>query len=235
MDASRRSGWAIGAPLIVLFAAIASAQPPPSNLDLGRAQAAVQSAFGFLFALPSDTAGAAMGAWVLDSGATTSTPEPGGRWRIVATKLTDTGQGLKLEEMVGEPGTSPRQLAAAMAAMQQLEARISRSEAEASVEVVVTLNASPATPIDRDAAPQADAGVEGARFSRLVRGHWTRVEDRDLEVTVERWVPATLLVQFASPSSRGIQSVVVSARGSEEMIERLVKEARWGALAQLVQ
>jgi len=232
-------------PAAVLIGAIALtvaqgvAQEPLSQDDLLRADAIVREAFGFLYTLPSDAAAASLGSWVLDSAATTPASEPGGRWRIVVTKLTDTGQDLTLEEMVGEPGTSPAELAAAMAAMQRLEAKISRAEAEASLEIAITLNAPETSVRDvSDAAQRSRGVVPNAQVAERVAGHWKRVDDRELEISYERWMPATLLVRFgnAAPmqAAGAIRTVVITAQGSEEILERVVKETRWQALASLI-
>jgi hypothetical protein len=237
----------------------AGAQELPPD-DLARADAAVREAFAFLYALPSDTAGVAMGSWVVDSAATTPLSEPSGRWRLVVTKLVDTGEGLMLKEMVGEPGTSPAQLAAAMAAMQRLEGKISKAEADASVEIVVTINEPELSVRGVSAdARRSTPRIGGARLSLRVRGDWMRLDDRELEVAYERWSPATLVVGFGTfapvearritpkeslatfivraqtaATHRGLQSITVTAQGNEEMIDRLVREARWEALANLV-
>lgn len=220
---------------MTIVATRGAAQEPLADNDWADADARVRAAFAFLYALPSDTAGVAMGSWVVDSKATTPPNERTGRWRIAVTKLTDTGQGLKVQEMVGEPGTSPAQLAAAMAAMQQLEGKISKAEAEASLEVVIALNeAETRLGAPSDTALQRDNVVRGAQLARQVRGHWTRVEDRELGITVERWSPATLVVRFGPEATRGIQTIVITAQGNDEMIDRVVKETRWSELAALV-
>jgi hypothetical protein len=228
--------------------------------DLARADAAVRDAFAFLLALPSDTAGATMGSWVIDSAATGPLPEHPHRWRIVVTKLSDTGQGLKVSEMVGEPGTSPAQLAAAMVAMQRLEGKISKAEAEASLELVVALNdAEVSVSGVSDDAQRRKPAITGAQLTLRVHGDWMRFDDRELEIDYERWSPASLLVGFgtfapiearrvspkeslatfttrARPTAagHGIHSVTVTAQGNEEMIDRVIKETRWTALSGLI-
>jgi hypothetical protein len=184
----------------------------------------VRDAFAFLYALPRDTAGAEMGTWVLDTAATTSEPDPSGVWHIVVTQLVDTGSGLKMRELVGEPGTSPAQLAAAAAAMQKLEGKISKAEAEASIAITITLNpAAAALPPAAEGARETRPAIADALVARRVAGHAARVVDRELEIDYERWSPATLHVQF--------NHVAVTAEGNEQMIDRVIKETRWEALA----
>jgi hypothetical protein len=191
---------------------------------VARTDTAVRSAFGFLYALPRDTAGAEMGAWVLDTTATTAEPDASGVWHIVVTQLVDTGRALSLRELVGEPGTSPAELAAAAAAMRRLEAKISKAEAEASIAITVRLNPPVVTPpASPDGARQTRPSIAGALWARRVAGHATRVTDRELELDYERWSPATLHVQFSN--------VAVTAEGNEGMIDRVLKETRWDVLA----
>jgi hypothetical protein len=122
-----------------------------------------------------------------------------------------------------------------MAAMQQLEGKISKAEAEASLEVVIALNeAETRLGAPSDTAPQRDNVVRGAQFARHVRGHWTRIEDRELGITVERWSAATLVVRFGPEATRGIQTIVITAQGNDEMIDRVVTETRWSELAGLI-
>lgn len=190
---------------------------------LVRTDTAVRNAFAFLYAMPRDTAGAEMGTWVLDTEATTTTPEPPGTWRIVVTQLVDTGRGLNMSELVGPAGSSPAELAAAAAAMQRLEGKISKAEAESSLEITVTLG-----PPDAEVSPSAAAhetrpAIPGALSTRRIAGHFSRVFDRQLEIEYERWSPATLKVQFGH--------VTVAAEGNEQMIDRVIKETRWELLA----
>lgn len=193
---------------------------------LTRTDTAVRSAFAFLYALPRDTAGAEMGTWVLDTSATTAEPDASGIWRIVVTQLVDTGRALSVSELVGEPGTSPAELEAAAAAMRRLEAKISKAEAEASIEITVTLNPpAAAPPASPDGARETRPAIPGAQWARRVAGHATRVTDRELEIDYERWSPATLRVQFSN--------VAVTAQGNEQMIDRVLTETRWGVLAAL--
>ena len=193
---------------------------------LVRTDAAVRNAFAFLYALPRDTAGAEMGTWVLDTAATTSAPDPSGVWQIVVTQLVDTGSGLKMSELVGEPGTSPAQLAAAAAAMQKLEGKISKAEAEASITITITLNPPAPAPLPpAEGARETRPAIAGALLARRVAGHATRAVDPQLEIDYERWSPATLHVQFGQ--------LAVTAEGNEQMIDRVIKETRWDALAAL--
>jgi hypothetical protein len=192
---------------------------------VARTDAAVRSAFAFLYALPRDTAGAEMGTWVLDTAATTTEPDPSGVWHIVVTQLIDTGSTLKFSELVGEPGTSPAQLAAAAAAMQKLEGKISKAEAEASIEITVTLNPPAAPP--PNSTQETRPSIPGAVIARRVAGHTTRVVDRDLEIDYERWSPALLHVQFSN--------LAVTAEGNEQMVDRVIKETKWSVLAAIRQ
>ena len=191
--------------------------------SLGRADTAVRGAFAFLYAMPRDTAGADMGEWVLDTEATTSAPDPSGTWRIVVTQLVDTGNALDLSELVGPPGTSPAELAAAAAAMQKLEGKISKAEAESSLDITVTLGSPATMPPVTDSAPTTRPSVPGALATRRVAGHFTRVLDRELGIEYERWSTATLYVQFGN--------VAVAAEGNEQMIDRVIKQTRWDLLA----
>jgi hypothetical protein len=218
-----------------LAAVGSAAQSPQARADVMRVQQAIANAFEFLYALPSDTSAAAMGSWVLDTIATTRPADSSQAWRIVTTKLTDTGDALDVKEMTGTLGASPRELAAAMAEMQELEAKVSKAEAEAALDVRVALNL-PAANVGASAhpGPPLNAVVKSATSSVLYRGHWNKVDDRDLGMTVERWVPGKLTVHFATEASRAIQSVNVTASGSDEMLDRLVREARWESLATLV-
>jgi hypothetical protein len=255
----RPRGFGVAA--LLTASLVAGAQESLSPEELARVDTAVREAFAFLYALPSDTAGVAMGSWVVDSAATTPASPSTGPWRLVVTRLSDTGQGLKLNEMVGEHGTSPAQLAAAMAAMQRLEGRISKAEAEASLDIVVSVNEPEITVTGvSDEARQTRPAIKGAQLSRRLDGDWMHLDDRELEVDYERWSPATLLVGFgafnpvetrrlvakeslatfnvrANPASgrQGIRSVVVTAQGNEKMIERVVKETKWAALSGLIE
>lgn len=253
-----RPGTVIACGLCLLAAAGADPQPVQSDLD--RADAAVRDAFAFLYALPSDTAAAQMGTWVLDSSATTRTGESTGVWQIVAARLSDTGDGLELREVAGRGGTSAAQLAESMAAMQRLEGKVSKAEAEASLGITVTLNATEVSVSGiSTSAPRYTAVVEGAAVSIRVDGGWVRVEDRELAIQYERWAPATLLAGFGSfaaidaarldrdrpvgefvaharvrPAAAGIHTIGVTATGNQDMVERVQKETRWAALAALV-
>jgi hypothetical protein len=243
----------------VTAALAAGAEQRLSPDERARADAAARTAFAFLYALPSDTAGAEMGSWVVDSTATTTFSESG-RLRLVITRLTDTGDELKLNEMVGVPGTSPAELAAAMVAMQRLEAKVSKAEAEASVEIVVAIDeADTSVSGVSDGAGRSQPAIAGSSLSLRVQGDWMRLDDRELDIKYERWSPATLLVGFGAVApievqrvepnesiatitvrapealhQPGLQSVVVTAQGNQELLDRLVKEARWEALARLV-
>jgi hypothetical protein len=196
-----------------------------STEGLARTDTAVRSAFAFLYALPLDTHAAEMGSWVVDSAATTVDPDASGVWRIVVTQLGDTGSGLKLSELVGDSGTSPAQLAAAVAAMQKLEGKISKAEAEASITVTITLNPDATPRAAPGGAPEIKLSIPGALTAVRTAGHATRLVDRELEVDYERWSPATLDVRF--------NNVAVTAVGNEKMLDRVVKETRWEMLAGL--
>jgi hypothetical protein len=212
--------------VLCVAAVCANAPEQLSKATLARVDAAVRHAFSFLYALPSDTAAAKLGSWVVDSGGTTAEPDPSGRWRLVVTKLADTGSALKISEMLGTPGTSPAELAAAVVAMQRLEGKISKSEAEASLEVVVTLDPSEvATGAASDDAVRSQPAIAGAQLTLRTGGHWVRATDRELETDYERWSPATFTVRF--------RNVTVTARGNEEMLDRVIRETRWDALAAL--
>jgi hypothetical protein len=246
-----------------LIAALTAGLTVPSQLsegDLARADSAVREAFAYLYALPRDTAGAPMGAWVVDTNATTLAGDRSGHWKIVIAHLTDTGNALKLSEMIGSGGTSPAQLAEAMAQMQKLEGRISRSEAEAAIEINITLNADEMVIAGvSDFADRTSPAISGAGLVMRVKGDWMRLDDRELEIDLERWSPATLLVGFggfapvitqrlkpaeslstfaaaARPQgARGnIRTVAVTAQGNEQMLDRVVKETKWAALAALL-
>src|SRR5687768_11327743 len=119
---------------------VGRAQDQLSPADLARVDAAMRDAFAFLYALPSDTSAARMGTWVLDSATTTAADDPALLRRILVTNLSDTGRNLKFSEMVGSSGTSPAELAASMVAMQRLEGKISKAEAEAAIEIVIAVN-----------------------------------------------------------------------------------------------
>jgi hypothetical protein len=189
-----------------------------------RTDTAVRSAFAFLYALPRDTAGAEMGTWVLDTAATTAEPDAAGVWHLVVTQLVDTGTGLKLSEMMGQPGTSPAQLAAAAVAMQKLEGKISKAEAEASIAIRITLHPPAYVPaVVPDTARVTKLSIPGALTAVRVSPHATRVADRDLEIDYERWSPATLHVHFGN--------IAVTAEGNEQMIDRVIKETKWDLLA----
>jgi hypothetical protein len=239
---------------------IASAQEPLSSEDIARVDAAVHTAFAFLYSLPSDTSAARMGTWVLDSVIASGDPERPRRWQILVTKLSDTGSALKMSEMIGEPGTTPAQLAAAMAAMQRLEGKISKAEAEAAIDVTVTVNDPEVTVAHvSDDAQRSKPDLAGAAVALRLHGDWMRVDDRELEVDYERWSPATLIVGFggfgpietrraqpresastftarARPPTlrRTIHTIAVTAQGNESMLDRVIKETNWDALAGLV-
>lgn len=257
-------GVAIAA-LVLALGFPVRAQNRLSSEETARVDVAVGSAFAFLYALPRDTAGARMGAWVLDTGPALSEAEREagrveGRWRILVTKLTDTGQDLPLADLLRDGGTSPAQLAASMAAVQRLEGKISKAEAEAALEVIVTVN-EPEIAVTgvSDNAQRSKPPIAGAQLATRIHGDWIRLDDRELEIDYERWSPATLVVGFGAygplegkrvvgkeslatfvvrarptPGASGIQRVGVTAQGNEEMIDRLLRETRWEALAALV-
>lgn len=208
------------------------ARQSASVSDIRRVQEAITVAFGFLYALARDTAGASMGSWVLDTAATTDVPTSKNEWRIVATQLADTGDSLRREEMTGIAGASPRELAAAMVKMQELEAKISKAEADTSLDIHVSLDVAH-EPLDENSELR-DGVVAGASRSWLRPGYWTRVPDPDLGITVERWVAGELYVRYTSPTPRELQSITVHARGSDAMLERLVKDAHWHVLGNLM-
>jgi hypothetical protein len=125
-----------------------------------------------------------------------------------------------------------------MSEMQQLEARISRAEAEASLEVRVALNGAN---LDDQAGLRAPSGqpadgvVSGATASWLRSGYWNRVADHELGLTVERWQAGELYVRYTSSRPHAVHSITIRARGNDAMLDRLVKETRWQMLAALVQ
>jgi hypothetical protein len=228
--------------------------------DVARVDAAMREAFAFLYTLPSDTSGARMGTWVLDSSATTTSDDPAPLRRLVATNLTDTGRELKFSEMVGSSGTSPAELAASMATMQRLEGKISKAEAEAAIEIVVAVNeAEVSIGGVSDEAQRSKPAIPGAQVVVRILGDWIRLDDRDLEIDYERWSPATLIVGFGSfapietrrrtpkeslatfaararplPDPRTIRTLAITAQGNEQMLDRVIKETRWEALGRLV-
>jgi hypothetical protein len=216
----------------------ARAQARLATDDAARVDAAVRNAFAFLYALPSDAAAAPMESWVLDSASTTREPDLSGRWRILVTKLTDTGHNLTLKEMAGEPGTSPAQLAAAAAAMQRLEGKISKADADAAVEIVITINPPEDTVHASSHGQRTTLAIPGSQMAVRAQGHWSRHNDPELEVDYQRWSPASIAVAFGSvpppPGTRGIHAVVVTAQGNEEMLARVIKETRWDLLARLL-
>ena len=239
---------------------VARAQDRLTPSDPARIDSAMREAFAFLYALPSDTSGARMGTWVLDSAATTSSDDPARLRRIVVTNLSDTGRDLKLSEMVGSSGNSPAELAAAMVAMQRLEGKISKAEAEAAIEIIVAID-EPEISIAgvSDDARRSKPAIASADVVLRVHGDWIRLDDRELEVDYERWSPATLIVGFGAfapiethrrvaaeslatftarvrqtPARPGIRTLVVTAQGNEEMLDRVIKETRWAALAGLL-
>jgi hypothetical protein len=239
---------------------IGHTQEPLSSADVARFDAAVREAFSFLYALPSDTAAAQMGAWVLDSTATTAPSEQTGERRVVITRLIDTGQDLKMKEVARGGGTSPAQLAAAMQEMQRLEGKVSKAEADAGLEIVVAAN-KPEMSLGAvaDDADRTKPTIPGSQIAVRVKGAWMRVEDKELQTDYERWSPATLLVGFgsfaaletrrdtpnesaatftlrsrANAGGHAIRSITVTAQGNEELIERVVQEAKWSALAALL-
>jgi hypothetical protein len=228
----------LGAALIAVAAGGAQHQLSPA--DAARLDAAMREAFAFLYALPSDTAAAQMGAWVLDSNATTSALDAAPERRLVVTKLTDTGQQLHMRDVAAGTGTSPAQLAAAMAEMQRLEGQVSKAEADASLEIVVTANA-PAVPAGSlaDDRQRITLNIAASQLAVQMKGTWRKVEDKELEIEYQRWSPATLRVAFGSferaeTRAADIHSLTVSAQGNDEMIERVVNEAKWSALASLI-
>jgi hypothetical protein len=214
----------------------ARAQARLATDDAARVDAAVRGAFAYLYALPSDTAAAPMESWVLDS-ASTATDSPG-RWRILVTKLTDTGHSLNVKEMTGEPGTSPAQLAAAAAAMQRLEGKISKAEADAAVEIVITINPPADTLRASSHGKRTTLAIPGSQMAVRAEGHWTRHNDRELEVDYERWSPASIAVAFGSvpppAGARGVHAILVTARGNEAMLERVIEETSWEVFARQV-
>jgi len=243
----------------VLLSVAVNAQGQLTAEDHARADDAIRTAFAYLYALAPDTAGAPMDSWVIDSSSLGPTDSPD-RWRILVTKMTDTGQELKLSEMAGSAGTTPAQLAAAMRDMQRLEGKISKAEAEAAIEVIVTVNAPEMTLTGvSDDAQRTKPAIGGSQVALRVKGDWMRVDDRELEIDYERWSSASLLVAFgpygaiethraspkasastfvarARPSARsgGIQTIAVTVQGNEEMIDRVVRETKWELLAALV-
>lgn len=212
-------------PLLILLAQLTTAQAPAPD--------AVRDAFAFLYAMPADTAAAPMGTWVLDTTATASAFDPSGVWRIVVTKLADTGDGLQLRELAGKPGTSPAELAAAAAGIQQLEGKISKAEAEASLEVTISIGHGAATAgVVVEGKGWKSLAIAGATRAERIDGHWVRAYDRELEAETERWSPAMLFVQFDNaPRAPGEARVAIIARGNHEMIDRVIKETRWNLLA----
>jgi hypothetical protein len=243
--------------LSILPAALSSAaQESLSGDQVARIDAALRDAFAFAYGLPSDTAGAAMGSWVVDTADTTPATELTSIRRIVLTKLSDTGQDLNLNEVVGEPGTSLAQIAAGIAAVQRMEGKISKAEADTSLEIVVAVNERQATVTGvSDDARRNNPTIAGAAVGLHVDGSWVHVEDRELEIGYERWSPATLLVGFgaarsvdtkrASPkeslstftiqatptaAAQGIHTLLITAQGNEEMVKRVIKETKWGLL-----
>jgi hypothetical protein len=191
-------------PLLLLLAQLTAAQAPPPE--------AVRGAFAFLYALPEDTAGAPMGSWVLDTEATARTFDASGEWRIVVAKLTDTGDGLEFRELATKPGTSPAELAAAAASIQALEAKVSKAEAEAALEVTIAAGEVPTTSSVVQGDGWAPIPIAGASEAARRDGHWVG----------ERWAAATLFVRLGN--------VAVTARGNAEMLDRVVKETRWERL-----
>ena len=168
--------------LAVTLVAGLAAQPQVGNADVARAGTAMREAFAFFYALPSDTAGAAMGSWVVDSAATTQAADRTGHWKLVVTNLTDTGNGLKLREMVGNGGTTPAQLAASMATMQRLEGKISKAEAEAALEIVVAVNADELIAAAFPTAPSARVHRSRVAPRGAHEGDWMRFDDRELDI-----------------------------------------------------
>lgn len=249
---------ALGLALVAAIAARAQDQAVPS--EGARVDAAMREAFAFLYALPSDTSGARMGTWVLDSAATTTSHDPAPLRRLVVTNLTDTGRELKLSEMVGSSGTTPAELAASMVTMQRLEGKISKAEAEAAIEIVVAVNeAEVSIGGVSDEAQRSKPAIPGAELVVRLQGDWIRLDDRDLEIDYERWSPATLIVGFGGfapietrrrapkeslstftararplPASAAIRTLAITAQGNEQMLDRVIKETRWDALARLV-
>jgi hypothetical protein len=236
------------------------AQDQLSPADQARVDGAIREAFAFLYALPSDTSAARMGTWVLDSAATTTSDDPAQLRRILVTNLSDTGRDLKFSEMVGNSGTSPAELAASMVAMQRLEGKISKAEAEAAIEIVITVNEAEISIAGiSDEAQRSTPRIPGADLVMRVHGDWIRLDDRDLEIDYERWSPATLIVGLGgfgpiethrrlakeslatftararpAPARSGIRTVAVTAQGNEQMLDRVIKETRWEALLGLV-
>ena len=212
------SGFAVALALGVA----AGAQPALTDEQLTRVETAVRAAFAPFYALPKDTAAADLGTWVLDTNATTPEGERSGRWRIFISRLTDTGKDLTLSGLVR--GTSPAQIAESVVAMKRLEGKISRAEADATLDITIALDEpnAPAPDVAR-AADRSNPRIPGADSSVRIRGEWITLDDRELEIEYERWSPPTLLVRFGRLSVR--------AQGAEEMIDRLVAESKWEALA----
>ena len=110
--------------------------------------------------------------------------------------------------------------------MQRLEAKISKAEADAQLEVTITVGDGPAAAPPTDGkAPRTTLSIPGAREAAHAAGRFIRTADRELEIDYDRWTPATLFVR--------IGNVTVFAQGSDEMIDRVVKETRWEMLAGL--
>lgn len=205
---------------------------------------AITAAFSDLLALPRDTDAADLGKWVLDSSTTLAPHAPPRQWVIAAQQLIDTGAPLKLnEEMLRQPpGASARQLADSVLAMQRLEKDISKLDAESRLEVVIEINADDVTASENAAGRSVlfEPAIRGLVSARHARGSWRKSTDAELEIEVERWAPATLLVSFAAPrpprttGDNAIYNVVVRARGNDQMLERLISRTQWQALAALI-
>lgn len=210
--------------MFLALACRAVAQSTPAADELARIEGGIRETFAVFYALPKDTAGAEMGSWVLGTDETTAEGDRTGRWRIFVSRLTDTGKDLRLGGLVR--GTSPAQIAESVVAMKRLEGKISRAEADATLDIVVSLNEPDAAAPDVSrAADRSNPRIAGADSSVRIRGEWITLEDRELEIEYQRWSPATLLVRFGRISVR--------AQGAEEMIDRLVREAKWDVLAAL--
>jgi hypothetical protein len=225
-----------------------------------RVTAAVRTAFASLLALPADTQAEKMGTWVLDTDGTALNPDPGEPWTILVTQLTDTGQELKLAEQLVRLGatSTPRQMADGAKAMQQLEGRIAKAEADTMLHVVARIDPPEvALQLISDDVDVEAVSVDGATHAVRVKGRWITARDRELDVDYERWSTAALLVTFGpfdnptktkAPATGAtrlvaksravgntpVRTVTIQAEGSEEMIAKLIAETRWSALASLI-
>ena len=241
----RGSGLVIVSLVCGTVAAAADYRQPEVSAELRQTvEGAIRAAFSDLLALPRDTDAADLGKWVLDSSATLSPDAPTRQWVITVQQLADTGATLKLnEEMVRQPpGASARQLADSMLTMQRLEKDISKLDAESRLEVVIEINTADVTPGENAAGRPVsiEPALRGLVAARHARGGWRKSTDAELEIEVERWVPATLFVALGSARPSGptgdnaIHNVVVRARGNDQMVERLITGTHWQTLAALI-